>query len=74
MTLHHFQPDHYHQTLGCHAPVLHIWPGDTVVTTTIDAGGSDMHGVQVAERPNPCLLYTSPSTRDRTRHRMPSSG
>lgn len=53
MTLHHFQPDHYHQTLGCHAPVLHIRPGDTVVTTTIDAGGSDMHGVQVAERPNP---------------------
>src|SRR5262249_35534692 len=27
------------------APVLHIWPGDTVHTTTVDAGGVDEHGV-----------------------------
>ena len=27
----------------------------------------------VAEVPNDCLLYTSPSPRDRTRSRMPSS-
>ena len=27
----------------------------------------------IAEQPNRCLLYTSPSPRDRTRSRMPSS-
>ena len=27
----------------------------------------------VAKYPNSCLLYTSPSPRDRTRSRMPSS-
>jgi len=26
-------------------PVLHIWPGDTVHTTTVDAGGTDEKGV-----------------------------
>ena len=29
--------------------------------------------VEIAERYNDCLLYTSPSPRDRTRSRMPSS-
>ena len=29
--------------------------------------------VFVLDRPDPCLLYTSPSPRDRTRSRMPSS-
>lgn len=53
MTRHHFQPDHYHLTLGRHAPVLHIRPGDTLVTTTIDAGGSDAQGSRVSPGPNP---------------------
>src|SRR2546426_3780010 len=26
-------------------PVLHVWPGDTVHTTTVDAGGTDEKGV-----------------------------
>lgn len=26
-------------------PVLHIWPGDTVDTTSVDAGGTDEHSV-----------------------------
>jgi amidase len=26
-------------------PVLHIWPGDTVHTTSVDAGGTDEHSV-----------------------------
>ncbi len=30
-------------------------------------------GVQVDAEIRGCLLYTSPSPRDRTRHRMPSS-
>ena len=28
---------------------------------------------EIVEEPLPCLLYTSPSPRDRTRSRMPSS-
>lgn len=53
MTTHHFQPAHYHVTLGSHEPVLRISSGDTVVTTTIDAWGNDAQGKQVAPRPNP---------------------
>jgi acetamidase/formamidase len=32
---------------------LRISPGDTVITTTVDAGGVDMNGEAVASRPNP---------------------
>lgn len=53
MTTHHFEPDHYYITLGSHEPVLRIKPGDTVVTTTVDARGKDAHGEQVGTRPNP---------------------
>ena len=53
MTTHHFQPDHYHTTIGSHAPVLFIEPGDHVLTTTIDAGGKDSNGVQVTPPGNP---------------------
>ena len=38
-------------------------PGDTILGMGIDQGGHLTH----------CLLYTSPSPRDRTRSRMPSS-
>jgi acetamidase/formamidase len=53
MTTHRFSPTHYYNTLGAHEPVLRIADGDTVITTTADAGGHDEHGNQVAERPNP---------------------
>jgi len=53
LATHRFQPDHYHNTIGNHPPVLRIAPGDTVITTTVDAGGHDEHGRQVAGRPNP---------------------
>lgn len=53
MTTHHFEPSHYHITIGSHEPVLRIKPGDTVVTTTVDARGQDASGVKVADRPNP---------------------
>ncbi|MGI4790981.1 MAG: acetamidase/formamidase family protein [Janthinobacterium lividum] len=43
MTTHHFTPDHYFSTLGTHPPVLHIGDGDTVRTTTLDAGGFDVN-------------------------------
>ncbi len=51
--IHRFEPTHYHNTLGPHEPVLRIADGDSVVTTTIDAHGSDRHGNPIGERPNP---------------------
>src|SRR5574342_93922 len=53
MTTQHFEPDHYYITLGSHEPVLRIKPGDTVITTTVDAWGFDSRGVHVTTRPNP---------------------
>jgi amidase len=53
MTLHHFRPAHYYTTMGSHAPVLTIGPGDSVVTTTVDAGGSDESGRQITPPSNP---------------------
>ena len=35
--------------------------------------GSNENTLTVMDGSNPCLLYTSPSPRDRTRSRMPSS-
>ena len=35
----------YRQFSSANAPVLHVWPGDTIHTTTVDAGGSDEKGV-----------------------------
>jgi len=53
MTTHHFQPTHYHTTIGSHEPVLRIAPGDTVTTTTVDAGGQDASGQRITPRGNP---------------------
>lgn len=53
MTIHHFEPAGYHNTLGSHEAVLTVEDGDTIVTTTIDAFGWDSAGRRVAGRPNP---------------------
>lgn len=53
MTTHTFTPTHYHNTMGSHEPVLRIAPGDSVITTTVDAMGYDMHGQRVTRGPNP---------------------
>src|SRR5918912_995940 len=53
MAVHHFEPDHYHVTIGSHEPVLRIADGDTVVTTTVDARGRDASGEQVTPGGNP---------------------
>jgi acetamidase/formamidase len=50
---HRFEPAQYQNTFGPHEPVLRIAPGDTVATTTVDAGGVDASGERVAKRPNP---------------------
>ena len=43
--MHRFSPSHYFSTLGTHPPVLHVADGDTVETTTLDAGGFDQDRV-----------------------------
>jgi acetamidase/formamidase len=53
MTIHHFQPTHYHNTIGSHEPVLHIADGDTVITKTVDAWGNDEHNQPITPRSNP---------------------
>ena len=53
----------------------HVMPFDLEKTTHIfsktDTGG--IQQVIVKDKSDTCLLYTSPSPRDRTRSRMPSS-
>ena len=45
--------------------------GDTVEITTVD-GNVDLQ-IPSGTQPNTCLLYTSPSPRDKRQSRMPSS-
>ena len=53
MARHRFEPTHYFNTLGSHKPVLHIAPDDTVITSTVDAGGKDANNQQVTPGGNP---------------------
>ena len=49
-----FTPDRFYNTFsGAHPPALRIKPGERIVTKTIDAGGTDWNGKQVAPGPNP---------------------
>lgn len=49
-----FTPTQYYNTFsGAHPPALRIKPGERIVTKTIDAGGTDHNGKQVAPGPNP---------------------
>jgi acetamidase/formamidase len=53
MARHEFQPTNYHTTIGSHPPVLRVSPGDSVVTSTVDAAGQDVTGEQITPRGNP---------------------
>lgn len=53
MAYHQFTPTRYYTAIGSHEPVLRIADGDTVSTTTVDAGGIDQHGKPVTEGGNP---------------------
>jgi amidase len=53
MTLHEFEPTHFHVTIGSHEPVLRVESGDTIRTWTVDSGGYDRNGEQITEGGNP---------------------
>ncbi len=53
MATHHFEPTCYHSVIGSQEPVLRVADGDSVVTTTLDAGGSDARGERLALPGNP---------------------
>jgi amidase len=53
MPTHRFVPTKYYNVLGTLPPELTIASGDTVITETIDAGGTDKDGNKVGNRPNP---------------------
>ncbi|MFQ6075367.1 MAG: acetamidase/formamidase family protein [Candidatus Bathyarchaeia archaeon] len=46
---HTFIPSKYYLTYGPHEPALRVRAGDTIVTTTVDAGGYDSLGKTVPE-------------------------
>ncbi len=53
MAHHQFTPKTYHTAIGAHEPVLHVASGDTITTTTVDAGGKDATNEPVTEGGNP---------------------
>lgn len=53
MSTHHFKPERYHTAIGTYEPALKIADGDTVVTTTVDAGGADASNARVTPGGNP---------------------
>ncbi|MFT3695607.1 MAG: acetamidase/formamidase family protein [Kofleriaceae bacterium] len=48
-----FAPTKYFRDFGPRDPVMHVGLGDTIVTTTVDAGGNDMKGNEVSLGGNP---------------------
>src|SRR5262249_29488050 len=51
---HEFAPTAFYREFSASPqPVLHIWSGDTVQTTTVDAGGSDLGGTRRSLGGNP---------------------
>lgn len=53
-TVHDFEPtEFYRQFSGAIPPVMRIFPGDTVRTSTVDAGGVDKHGERRSLGGNP---------------------
>ncbi|MFN7994901.1 MAG: acetamidase/formamidase family protein [Bryobacteraceae bacterium] len=53
-TVHNFEPKEFHRVFSSAIPpVMHIFPGDTVRTWTVDAGGRDQHGESRSGGGNP---------------------
>jgi len=51
---HDFEPKEFHRVFSdAIPPVLHVFPGDTIRTWTVDAGGADAKGVRRSQGGNP---------------------
>lgn len=60
--IHKFQPTKYYHTYGPNKPELKVKPGDTVIATTVDAGGYDEKGEQITpdqRQSSPDTVYSS---------------
>ena len=53
MTVHNFEPTHFHVSIGSHEPALHVASGDTIRTWCVDATGADASGEQITQGGNP---------------------
>ncbi len=53
MAVHRFRPNRFFNVLGGNNPVLHLRPGDTLVTSTLDAHGINRYHEQESASPNP---------------------
>jgi amidase len=53
MATHHFVPTTFYNTIGSHAPALSVASGDTVITETLDARGTDKDNMSRTHGPNP---------------------
>jgi acetamidase/formamidase len=52
--VHDFEPTEFHRVFSdAIPPVMHIFPGDTVRTWTVDAGGTDSKGIRRSQGGNP---------------------
>jgi len=51
--IHEFEPTHFHTTIGSHEPVLRVGSGDVIRTWTVDSGGYDRNGNDIADGGNP---------------------
>jgi len=45
--IHRISPKIYYHTYGRNEPTFRVNPGDTIITTTVDAGGTDEKGNQI---------------------------
>jgi amidase len=53
-TVHDFEPHEFHRLFSdAIPPVLHLFPGESVRTWTVDAGGTDRNGVRRSQGGNP---------------------
>jgi acetamidase/formamidase len=52
-TLHEFEPNHFHITIGSHEPALRVRSGDVIRTWTVDSSGYDSRGEDLTEGGNP---------------------
>ena len=54
-------------------PRQRLQPGGKIILVMTRWSNKDLTGKLIQNQKEACLLYTSPSPRDRTRSRMPSS-